>query len=331
MRRRTSAALLLTLAGSSLLAACTSSTPTSAPTTMPPTSSLVASLAPWTLPVSVSRAVVLQQGSQLLVLGGLASGDTSSPAVWSVDPRTGMSSRASSLRLAVHDAAGALDGTRALVFGGGSYSTVAMVQAWSPGGTLVVGQLPQPRSDLAAAVLSGTTYLVGGFDGTAMAPAILATANGAQFTAVGQLAVPVRYPAVAAANGVLWVVGGQLGTSESSSVGGQSDAIQRFDPRTGRTSVVARLPEPLGHASAFVLGGELFVAGGRNGQVPTAQIWNIDTLSGATRAAGTLPGPRSDVGTAVVGDTAYMVGGEVSGPTAPLDTVVELTLAKSQR
>ncbi len=271
---------------------------------------------------------MLQEGPRLLVLGGLSPGDVSSPAIWSVDPSTGTSNRVGTLHLAVHDAAGAMEGSTALVFGGGSYSTVASVQAWSPAGTVVVGQLPQARSDLAAAVADGTVYVLGGFDGVAMTADVLATTNGSKFTVVGQLAVPVRYPAVAAADGALWVVGGQLGTSESSTVGGQSDAVQRFDPRSGHTSVVAHLPQALGHASAFVLDGDLFVAGGRNGQAPTAQIWSIDTSTGAVRAAGALPGARSDAAVAVVGNTAFMVGGELSGPTAPLDSVVELTLTR---
>ncbi|HET6811730.1 MAG TPA: hypothetical protein VFH50_12040 [Acidimicrobiales bacterium] len=286
-----------------------------------------ATAASWHLGAGVSRAVVCTQGTSLLVLGGLATGDTSTDAVWTVDPAAGTARRSGHLARAVHDAAGSCTSGGALVFGGGAASTVGTVQRWSPVGTRLLGQLPQPRSDLAAAALGGRVYVVGGFDGTEMTAPILATSDGTGFSVVGTLPVPVRYPAVAAAAGAIWVIGGQLGTGESSSTGGQTDAIQRFDPATGRTVVIGHLPEPLGHASALALGGRLFVAGGRVGTTASDRIWAVDTRSGQVRAAGTLPGPVSDAGAAVVGTTGWLVGGELSGPTAPLDTVVELRVA----
>lgn len=287
----------------------------------------MAVLAPWRLPAGVSREVAVDDGGRIVLLGGLAVGDVSSDGVWGLAPATGAATRIGSLVRAVHDAAGTVEGTEVLVFGGGSFSTVGTVQAWSsPQGARTVGELPTPRSDLAAARIGDTSYVVGGFDGSSMQPTILATTDGRSFTAVGELAVGVRYPAVVAAGGVLWIVGGQLGTSESSSVGGQTDDIERFDPATGRTAVVGHLPEVVGHASAFVLGGRLFVAGGVVGTTHSAWIWEIDLSTGSATVVGSLPGPRSDAPAVVVGTTAYLVGGEATGPTAPLDSVVEITL-----
>jgi hypothetical protein len=280
------------------------------------------------LPAAVSRAVVCTDGTNLVILGGLAPGDTSTDAVWKLDPAGGGAQRAGRLARAVHDAGGTCRGGGALVFGGGSVATVAAVQDWSPTGTRILGTLPQPRSDLAAASLNGRTYVVGGFDGTDLTADILATVDGSRFSVAGQLAVPVRYPAVAAAGGKVWVVGGQLGTGESTAGGGQTDAIQRFDPTTGRTVVVGHLPEALGHASALDLGGRLIVAGGRAGAVASDRIWVVDTLSGAARPGGVLPGAVSDAGAVAIGATGWLVGGELSGPAAPLDTVVELRLGR---
>jgi hypothetical protein len=315
--------------GCAVLGGCSASSttvPTTVPTTAPAPTVLQAATAPWRLPTPVSRAVVVEDGADVLVLGGLATGDVSTAAIVRIDPSSGAATRAGSLVRAVHDAGGVVIGGRADVFGGGSFTTVGEVQAWtSEGGTQVVGSLPQPRSDLAAAVLAGTGYVVGGFDGTNMTPDILATTDGSTFHVAGHLAVPVRYPAVAVVAGALWVAGGQLGTAESSAVGGQTDDIQRFDPATGQTTVVGHLPEPLGHASALVLAGQLFVVGGRTGTTPSAQIWAVDTHSGTVRAAGSLPGPLSDAGAVSLGGTGYLIGGEVAGPLAPLDTVVVLT------
>lgn len=333
VRRRRAWSLALTAVVVLVSGACgTSPRPATSPTTAPattPAKTLVASTVPWHLPVPVSRAVVCSQGGRLLVLGGLTTGDVSTNDVWSVDPTSGAAQPLPGLSQAVHDAGGVCTGGQGFVFGGGSFGTVATVQSWSPSGSHVVGELPQARSDLAAAQLGDEFLVVAGFDGTAMTPDVLATTDGSHFSVLGDLAVPVRYPAVAEAAGALWVIGGQLGTSESSSVGGQTDAIQRFDPATGQTVVVGHLPTPLGHASAVVLGGQLFVLGGRVGSTPTAQIWLVDTGTGVVRPAGMLPDPQSDAGVAVIGETGWLVGGEVSGPLDPLDSVVELRVGSS--
>ena len=55
----------------------------------------------------------------------------------------------------------------------------------------------------------GTTYLLGGYDGTAYDATVLATTDGRRFTVAARLAVPVRYPAVAVLGGQIWVFGGQ--------------------------------------------------------------------------------------------------------------------------
>jgi hypothetical protein len=309
---------------SALLAACGGSpSPATTTSTTTPALRVDATTAPWQLGAPVSRAVALVSGSDVVVLGGLATGDTSTSTVWQLAPGSGTATRVGSLARAVHDAAGALLGGRCVVFGGGAASTVADVQAWTSGvGAQVIGTLPQPRSDLAAVTVGTTAYVLGGFDGTAMAPDILATTDGVHFASVGRLAVPVRYPAVAVADGAMWIVGGQLGTGESSAVGGQSDAIQRFDLRSHKTTLVGHLPVTLGHASALVLGGHVLVLGGDVGTTPSAQIWAIDTTSGAPSQVGTLPGARSDAAAAVVGGVGYLFGGEDVGPTAPLQSVV---------
>ncbi len=54
----------------------------------------------------------------------------------------------------MHDSAGAVVGGRSYVYAGGAAQEVATVQRAVPGGAATqVGALPQPRSDLAAAVV----------------------------------------------------------------------------------------------------------------------------------------------------------------------------------
>ncbi|MCU1489848.1 MAG: beta-propeller repeat-containing protein [Acidimicrobiaceae bacterium] len=294
---------------------------------------LSATLAGWRLGAPVSRTVVVNDGAKLLVLGGLATGDTSTSAIWRVDPLSGSATQVGTLSTPVHDSAGAFLGGRALVFGGGAATTQAIVQAWTgaAAGTTTVGSLPVGRSDQVAAVVGTRAYVLGGFDGTHLVSDIVSTTNGVQYQRAGALIQPVRYGAAATFGGDVWVIGGDLGTSESAASGGQTNDIQRFDPRTGVTKVVGHLPVTLGHASAFALNGQLFVLGGRTGTTLSNRIWRIDTKTGAAIPAGTLAEARSDAAVAVVGGRAWLLGGETGGPLAPLNSVVALHLVPAKR
>ena len=277
----------------------------------------------------MSRPVVLNVAGDIDILGGLVTGDTSTASIVSIDPQSGNTGPGGSLEEGVHDAAGAYLGGTAMVFGGGSYADVAAVQGWVPGSaaTTVVGHLPVPRSDLAAVVVGTTAYVLAGLDGSQLVGAILSTTDGMHFHVVGELPQPVRYPAVTVdGSGRIWVFGGELGTGENADAGGATTDIQRFDPTTGIASVVGHLNVAMGHAEAFYLGGQLFVTGGRSASGPSDTIWRVDQSSGAVTAVGSLPGPRSDAGAVVVNGVGYLVGGEVSGPAAPLNSVVRLTV-----
>ena len=252
------------------------------------------------------------------MLGGLAGG-SSTASVLSIDPVAGTVRHAGTLAEAVHDAAGAVVGGAARVFGGGAARTLDSVQTYAASGSHVTAHLPRPRSDLAAVTVNGTAFIAGGFDGSTLSPYVVSTGDGSTFKIAGTLATAVRYPAIAAAGDSIFVIGGSTANTESSAAG-QVDLVQRFDISTGRTTIVAHLPHAIAHAAAFVLGGELFVAGGVEGRQPLAAVYRVDGSS--VQPAGMLPGPRSDAGVVTIGDRAWLVGGEDGGPAAPLDSVV---------
>ena len=338
-RRGTPAALIASASVLCLLAACSGGGGTRHTSTSPSESSASSSTAAasaqpgplhatdagWRLPAPLSRPAVAIAGDRVFLLGGLAPGDVSTARVVSVDPTTGHSALAGALAVAVHDAAGAAVGGVPTVFGGGAARTIDAVQGFQSNAGHVVGHLPDPRSDLAAASIGGTAYVVGGFDGAALTPDVLATTDGSHFRTVGRLAQGVRYAAVAPVGHSLWVIGGQTGTAESAT-GTEVDLIQRLDTETGAATVVGHLPHRLAHAMAFVLGGQLYLAGGRTAGGPLTDVLAISP-GGAATAAGTLPGPRADAGVAVLGDTAWLLGGETTGPLAALASVVTVSRA----
>src|SRR5664280_1391009 len=273
-----------------------------------------------------SRTAVVPSGKGFTVLGGLASSQASVGTVYAVDPGSGKVLADGTLPDPVHDAAAAGLGTSTYVMGGGSPNTVATVQSVPvvadpvPGATptparsgAVAGQLPAPRSDLAVAS-------VGGYAGTTYEPQVLATTDGTHYTTAATLAVPVRYPAVVSSGGLLYVFGGQTASAGSSTTA--TDDVQVVDPIAHTSHVIAHLPQPVYGASAFVLDGTVYVAGG---QVPGGvTLTTIDAFVPAGRKAlnaGLLPQAEAFGGYTTVGTGAsavgYIVGGEVASQSGP--------------
>ena len=281
---------------------------------------LSVSVGSWQLSASVSRAVALPVDGKIDVLGGLSgTGDSTTPAITEYDPVTGVAKPAGSLPVPVHDAAGAVIGSRSFVFGGGAASITADSQSLSEAvaqGTpaaAVAGRLPTPRADLTSAVgADGTVYLAGGFDGTSFTPAVLTTKDGATFNPLGQLPVPVRYPAAAVVGHQLLVIGGETGSAPTTAAEVGTDDIQAADVGTGQVTIAGHLPVPLSHASAAVLDGSIYVFGGRSAGhvVDTVYKLVVGPLGYSATSAGSLPLPTSDMAVATLGQTVYLIGGE---------------------
>jgi N-acetylneuraminic acid mutarotase len=304
-----------------------STTAAKAPTSSAPATTATAGAvritpAPWKLPSPSSREVVLTDGKQLFLLGGLDATKQTTGSVVRVDPSNGASQAVGSLAQPVHDAAGAaLRGAYVVVGGGTGEEGSAAVQTFDPASpSKLVGNLPGPRSDHVAVELDGKVYVVGGFDGRQLTRDVLVSDDGVTYRAVGALAEPVRYPAVAAAGGAIYVFGGVATAS-----GADTRSIQKIEPASGQVTVVAQLPAPLSHASAVVLGDQILVLGGFGNNQVTGQVLRFDSHTAAVTDAGSLPAPVSDGAAVTVGDTAYLVGGQGTD-RAPVAAVVTLTL-----
>ena len=274
------------------------------------------SRAPFRLPAGLSREVVLGHDGRLLIAGGLTRSGRSSQALIWLDPVTGRTARAGRLIAPSHDAAGTLAGGRAYLFGGGGDAIVASVQSLpGHGGARLIGHLPGPRTDLAAAVIGHTAYVLGGFDGVSYDSQVLATTDGRHFRVAATLPVPVRYGAVAAAGGRIWVFGGQV-------PGGYTSVIQRVSPAAGHAAVAGRLRHPLAGASAVTIRGRIYLAGGQralgsgrtagpSGPLVTSRaVLAYRPGTGRLTRAGRLPAPVAYAGAAAADGSVFLVGGE---------------------
>ena len=123
--------------------------------------------------------------------------------------------------------------------------------------------------------------------------------DGVHIDLVARLPVGLRYPAVTAANGDVFIAGGV-------SSNGPSSAVYRFDPRTGRVSMLGRLPGASAHAIAIVVGSGIDVLGGS-----PAVSARIDLATSAV-----VPAHIRFVdanGAVATGKPSYVLGGDVSG------------------
>ena len=263
-------------------------------------------------------------GSELTILGGLDATKLSTNAIVRANTATGANQSAGTLSEAVHDSAGVRVGNNILVIGGGgpSENGTADVQLVSPDGqTSVVGKMPQPRSDHVAATVGGKVYVLGGYDGTNIVGAVVATTDGISFANVGSLPVPVRYPAVAVLRKAIYLFGGVANTN-----GTDTAAIQRLDTTTGHVDIVGQLPTTLSHASAVVLDNNAYLLGGYINSVQLSdQILRFESSTGAVTPAGHLQEPNSDAAAVVVNGVGYLVGGKSTAGN-PLTTVLTFAL-----
>lgn len=274
------------------------------------------------LPVALSRVVAVPLSGDVVVAGGLDSHDVTTSQTLIFDPASTSIRAAGHLAIAVHDAGAGVVGGTALVLGGGSAASSNAVQAVHADGTaVIVGRLPQLRSDDSVAVAGDELYVIGGYDGVHELPGVLATTDGVTFRAVGQLGETVRYAAAYASLEAVWVFGGEHQ--------GQPIAdIQRVDIGTGASTVVGKLPHPMAHAAVAVLDGQILILGGSDGHDPQNTIFAFDPDNGSVSLVGSLPESVSDMAIAVVGNTAYVIGGDAltaKQTIAPTTAVVAVT------
>jgi hypothetical protein len=277
-------------------------------------------LLPWRLDAPLSREVVLPRPGtrDLVVLGGLRSGDSSTDSVEVLDTRNGARSAGGTLLQATHDAAGAALGPRLLVIGGGTVAPSGSTQIETRGRTAEGGALAQARADAGAVTVGHAVYLVGGYSGSAMDPEVVATSDGRRYRAVVELRVPVRYPALAAVGSRIYVFGGLAAD------GRPTRTVQLVDVGRRVARVIGRLPVALDGAAAGVLDGTVYLAGGLTTAGPTTAVYAFEPRGASFRRAGSLRVAVANAGASVSGGRLWIVGGEGVGgrPVAAVQTIV---------
>jgi hypothetical protein len=265
------------------------------------------------LPRAAARIAAARDGGAIVAAGG----ETPFGSLdWVLRGTPGRLLQVGRLRTPTHDAALAVAGRFAYLFGGGQATSVDSVVRISPtGAARPFGRLGEPLSDLAAVVVDSRVYLVGGYTGSRYASAVLRYRPGRAPTVVARLPTGLRYAGVATLGRTIYVAGG-LTTS------GPTGAVLAIDPARGSVRQVATLPAPVAHAPLAALRGRLYLIGGQDAAGRArAAILSIDPRSGEVAAAGRLPRPLADAAAVGLGREIVVLGG---ADGSPADTVFAL-------
>ena len=170
------------------------------------------------------------------------------------------------------------------------------------------------QSDVGVATIGGTAYIVGGYDG------VDAAGHDRRVASRRRRARSSRGCRSGFATRPSPRVGGKLVIAGGTLADGVSDAILTYDPAgDGAVAQTGVLPDPVTHASAAVLGGRVYVVGGRRtaSGAQTAAIVEIDPATMVATDVGALPAPLSDAAVAASGGRIVVAGGE-SAAGAPV-------------
>ena len=180
--------------------------------------------------------------------------------------------------------------------------------------------MPTKRTEVAAAVVDGKIYVVGGFEkpslGNMMNFAITPSVEMYdplidRWTAKAPLPVGLHHVGIGVVGGRLYVIGGY--TKSGLSVWNSVATVYVYDPATDRWTERASMPTARGALSVTEHEGKLYAIGGYDRQGNNAQVEVYDPLRNVWTTGASLPTPRDHLAVATVAGKIYAIGGRIDG------------------
>jgi hypothetical protein len=179
-------------------------------------------------------------------------------------------------------------------------SSLDTILAGPPNRLRVVGRLPQPTHDAAAAVLGGSVYLFGGGQSVSLPSVVRVEPGTGRAAEAPALDEPLSDLGAVTIGGRAYLVGGYTGTRFAS-------AVLRYLPHGG-TATLARLPHATRYAGVTALGRTIYVAGGLTTAGASRNVYAVSP-GGRVHRVATLPAPEDHAALAALGGRLYLVGG----------------------
>jgi N-acetylneuraminic acid mutarotase len=181
---------------------------------------------------------------------------------------------------------------------------VVAALAWVAG-----APMPEPRTEVAAAVVGGEIAVVGGLtqSGAPSARVDLYSPAADRWRRLPDLPAGVHHALVASDGQRLYAVGGY-----GHPIGGGGPSRSAFVFDRGTWHALPRLPEPRAAGGAVVLEGKLYVIGGVGASGLARQAFVLDLATRRWRRT-TAPTPREHLAVTVAAGRFYAVGGRTHG------------------
>ena len=175
------------------------------------------------------------------------------------------------------------------------------------------------NSELALAEANGRLYLLGGYPATRVTSRTVQVYDIASDSwALGpELPAPNNHGMAASVNGKIYLIGGQ--TSDVSDQG-YVNTVYELDPAAGAWVTKAPMPTARGAGVAVVLGGKIYVAGGRPPQGNDFAVY--DPAADSWEVLPDLPAQRNHFTGAAIDGRVHFVGGRQGHGLSPLMTTV---------
>jgi N-acetylneuraminic acid mutarotase len=188
---------------------------------------------------------------------------------------------------------------------------LAAALAWVAG-----APIPEPRTEVAAAVVRGEIVVAGGLtaDGTPSARVDAYSPVADRWRRLPDLPVGVHHALAASDGRRLYVVGGY-----GNPLGGGGPARSAFVFDAGAWHALPRLPEPHAAGGAAVLAGKLYVVGGRAASGLARHAFAFDPATRRWRLI-PAPTPREHLAVTAARGKIFAVGGRMAGYDTNLRT-----------
>jgi len=186
----------------------------------------------------------------------------------------------------------------------------APVDQTAAGTWTVLAPLPQPRQEIAVAVLDGRLYVIGGFgeSGEPVATVDVYDPTTNEWQARAPLPVATHHTAAAVAGGKLYVVGGYTGGRVRWTA---SQATFEYDPARDSWATRAAMPTPRGGLAAAALGERIHALGGTGDGVTNAhEVY--DPASDRWSVANPMPTARDHLAAVTFQGRVWALGGRTS-------------------
>lgn len=190
---------------------------------------------------------------------------------------------------------------------------------------------PSKRTEVAASVLNGKIYVVGGFNEPSLSNiARLAVSDAVEvyepksdgWTTAAPLPARLHHTGTAVIGERLYVIGGF--TTGFLSLWNPVDSAYRYDPATDTWEELAPMPTARGALGVATVGGKLYAVGGIGEQGNSDAVEAYDPSTNTWSSKAPLPTPRDHLAVAVAQDRLYAIAGRVNGSYANNLTVVEV-------